>query len=207
MTHEPDWVIWSRRLQAIAQTGLTYCHEEYDRERYRQISQIAAEIMERYSEADLSYIMDFFARDDGYATPKVDVRGAVFRDDEILLVQERLDGLWTLPGGWADVNDSPSGAVEREIHEESGFVARTFKLAMVLDKSLHNPGPSPRHTYKLFFLCELLGGEALPSYETIAVSFFGLDNLPALSQGRVTEKQIERLYAHHHDRSMPTDFD
>ncbi len=163
--------------------------------------------MERYSEADLSQVQTFFGRDDGYATPKVDVRGAAFRDDRILLVRERLDGLWTLPGGWADVNDTPSGAIEREVLEESGFNARAIKVAMVHDKSMHNPEPSPRHTYKLFFLCELTGGEARTSYETTGVGFFNLDSLPELSRGRATESQIRRLFDHSKDLALPTDFD
>ncbi|MEZ4570936.1 MAG: NUDIX hydrolase N-terminal domain-containing protein [Thermomicrobiales bacterium] len=136
---EPEWVVWARRLRAIAQTGLAYGESEYDLERYRQIARIADEIFAGHTGADLSQIEDFFAQDSGYATPQVDVRGAVFRDGQVLLVRERLDGLWTLPGGFADVNDSPSKAVEREIFEESGFRARASKLAMVYDKEPARP--------------------------------------------------------------------
>ncbi|MEZ4521803.1 MAG: NUDIX hydrolase [Thermomicrobiales bacterium] len=204
---EPEWVVWARRLRAIAQTGLAYGESEYDLERYRQIARIADEIFAGHTGADLSQIEDFFAQDSGYATPQVDVRGAVFRDGQVLLVRERLDGLWTLPGGFADVNDSPSKAVEREIFEESGFRARASKLAMVYDKSLHGHPPSPRHTYKLFFVCDLLGGEATTSFETTAVEFFDVDNLPPLSTHRITETQIRRLLEHARQPGLPTEFD
>lgn len=206
-SHEPQWVVWARKLQAISQTGLTYTESQYDTERYEAIGELAAEIMATYSELDERAILDFFSQDDGYATPKVDVRAAVFRDDEILLVRERRDGLWTLPGGFADVNDAPSEAAERETLEEAGFVVKATKLAMLLDKSRHEHPPSPRHTYKIFFLCDLLGGEATTSFETDAVEFFALDALPPLSLGRTLPTHIQRLYEHHRNPALPTDFD
>ena len=206
-SHESNWVVWARKLQAIAQTGLTYRETEYDAERYEQINALAAEIMATYSEMDAPEILDFFAHDDGYATPKVDVRAAVFRDEKILLVRERRDGLWTLPGGFADVNDGPSEAAERETREESGFIVKATKLAMLLDKRHHEHPPSPRHTYKLFFLCDLIGGEATTSFETSAVDFFPLDGLPPLSLHRTLPSHIQRLFEHHHNPSLPTDFD
>lgn len=204
---EPHWVVWARRLRAIAQTGLTFGESEYDLERYRQIQQIADEIFSEYAGIEHQAIKEFFARDEGYATPQVDVRGAVFKDGRILLVRERLDGLWTLPGGYADVNDSPSEAVEREVFEESGFTVRASKLAMVYDKRLHDHPPSPRHTYKLFFLCDMLDGEATTSFETTAVDFFDLDTLPELSTHRTTASQLVRLREHHRAPTLPTDFD
>jgi ADP-ribose pyrophosphatase YjhB (NUDIX family) len=145
--------------------------------------------------------------DDGYVTPKIDVRGAVFQDDQILLVRERSDGKWTLPGGWADVNETPTQAVEKEIMQESGFIAKAVKLAAVYDRNLHNPPPSFFHGWKLFFLCDRVGGEARISDETDAVDFFTLDSLPPLSKGRTVEWQIERMYVHHRDRSLPTEYD
>lgn len=204
---DPEWVAWARRLRAIAQTGLTFGESEYDLERYRQIEQIADEIFAQHAAIDHPTIRNFFARDEGYATPQVDVRGAVFRNDRVLLVRERLDGLWTLPGGFADVNDSPSEAVEREILEESGIEARAVKLAMVYDKRLQDHPPSPRHTYKLFFLCDLIAGQARTSFETTAVDFFDLDELPELSTHRITATQIRRLSEHLHNPELPTDFD
>ncbi len=152
--------------------------------------------------------IELFSREAGYATPKIDVRGAAFRDDTILLVKEKVDGLWTLPGGWADVGDSPSEAVERELLEESGFEVRTVKLCAVYDRNKHPHKPSfPFHLYKMSFLCEITGGEPKTSPETQAVEFFAEDQIPPLSQGRVLPQQIKRMFEYYRDPSLPTDFD
>ena len=140
--------------------------------------------------------------------PKVDVRGAVFRDERILLVKEAADGLWTLPGGWADVNQSPREGVEREIREESGYEARAIKLAGVYDyRRQGNRNPLPNSIYKLFFVCQLTGGEARTSFETSAVDFFLPDQLPPLSVGRTNPAQIASMFAHWRDPALPADFD
>ena len=135
------------------------------------------------------------------------MRGGVFRGDEVLLVRERSDGRWTLPGGWVDVNDAPSEAVAREILEESGYQARAVKLAALIDKNRHPHPPGIHHIYKLFFLCELTGGGPAASGETDAVEFFRVGSLPELSTGRVLAAQVERLYQHRLDPALPTDFD
>jgi ADP-ribose pyrophosphatase YjhB (NUDIX family) len=202
-----QWLEWTQRLQAIAQTGLTYAADPYDVERYEQLREIAAEIAASHSDASFEQISGLFADQSGYATPKVDVRGAVFRDDTILLVKERSDGGWTLPGGWADVNDAPSDAVVREIFEESGYQTRAIKLLALYDRNMHGHPPYPFHTYKLFFLCELIGGAAATSGETEAVEFFREDALPELSLTRVMPAQIARLFAHYRHPDWPTDFD
>jgi ADP-ribose pyrophosphatase YjhB (NUDIX family) len=147
--------------------------------------------------------------DEGYATPKVDVRGGVFQQDKVLLVRERSDGKWTLPGGWVDVGDSPSFAVEREIREESGYLAKAVKLAALYDRNnpAHGHPPSILHIYKLFFICEMNGGTATVSNETDAVDFFAVSALPPLSVGRATQAQIQRLYQHQLNRGLPTEFD
>lgn len=207
MSDEPSWLSWGRKLRAIAQTGLTFSEEQYDRERYEQVRAIAAEMLAAHTDAEPEYLRGLFEREEGYATPKVDVRAGVFRDGGILLVRERRDGLWTLPGGWADVNDAPSEAIEREVREESGFEARAVKLAAVFDRRGHGHPPSPRHTYKLFFLCELLGGAATLSYETDGVEFFAEDALPPLSLPRVTPEEIALLFRHQREPQRPTDFD
>jgi ADP-ribose pyrophosphatase YjhB (NUDIX family) len=127
----------------------------------------------------------------------------------VLLVRERSDGKWTLPGGWVDVGDAPSFAVEREIREESGYLAKAVKLAALFDRNnpAHGHPPSILHIYKLFFVCELTGGTATLSNETDGVDFFPVNSLPPLSIGRATQSQIERLYQHHLNRGLPTDFD
>ncbi len=139
---EPEWLDWARRLNALAQTGLTFAENPYDIERYTAIRTIAAEMIGRGSGEDTSRVLDLFACDAGYATPKVDVRGVVFQDGKILLVQERSDGLWTLPGCWADVGDYPANAVVREIREESGYETRATKLLALLDRNRHDHPPT-----------------------------------------------------------------
>ncbi|MGC9349667.1 MAG: NUDIX hydrolase [Anaerolineae bacterium] len=209
------WLTWIKQLRSIAQSGLTYAESPFDRERYKQILAVAAEIAVGESSTahtatdDFERIHALFAGAEGYETPKVDVRGVVFRDDRILLVRELLDGgRWTLPGGWADVNDRPSEAVEREVWEESGYRVRATKLLAVYDRRLHgHTPPSVYGIYKLFFLCELVGGEPASSIETADAAFFAENEIPELSLGRVTPVEIRRLFEHHRHPSWPTDFD
>jgi ADP-ribose pyrophosphatase YjhB (NUDIX family) len=202
-----QWLEWAQRLQALAQNGLIYAQNPFDVERYETVREIAAEIVAVHSGVDLDYVRNLFAGEVGYATPKVDVRGAVFQDDTILLVKERQDGLWTLPGGWADVSESPSAAVVREVYEESGYHTRAVKLLALYDRNRHAHAPFPFHVYKLFFHCELLGGEPAQSVETDGVGFFHEDEIPELSLLRVTPAQIARLFEHHRHPDWPTDFD
>jgi ADP-ribose pyrophosphatase YjhB (NUDIX family) len=205
---EPQWIRWARELQAISQTGNHFATSDYDRERYKRISEIAAEIFAKQGDIEGSKIRTIFEAQSGYATPKIDVRAAVFRDDRILLVQERSDGLWTLPGGWADVNDSPSEAVQKEVLQESGFRARTERLLAVFDRAKHpHDPPFPFHIYKMFFLCEIEGGEATPSSETSSVDFFGVEALPPLSSSRITEDQIRFCFRAGLNATFPTAFD
>jgi ADP-ribose pyrophosphatase YjhB (NUDIX family) len=204
---KPRWLDWVRRLQAIAQNGLTFSSDPFDRERYEQVRGIAVEILGDSGEMDPALTRRIFREEQGYATPKMDVRGAVFRDHQLLFVREKSDGLWTLPGGWADVGDSPAEAVAREIREESGFVTRVVKLIALHDRNKHAHPPMLFHAYKAFFLCDIIGGSAAPSVETSEVEFFGFDSLPPLSTGRVTGEQIGRMFAHHRNQALPTEFD
>ncbi len=204
---DPAWLDWTKRLQAIAQTGLTYTDDVYDTERYEQLRTIVAEIIASYTDADLRRVEGLLAKESGHATPKVDVRGVVFRDDRILLVRQRGEGQWSLPGGWADVGESPSEGVVREICEESGFQTRASKLLAVQDRDRHGHTPLPFYVYRLVFLCDIVGGDAATSAETDAVDFFLETQLPELSIGRVTEKQIARLFEHHRHPDWPADFD
>ncbi len=198
---------WARKVQAIAQNGLAFTHDPFDRERYTQLTELVAAILSTELDIPVAQAKGFWEGEEGYVTPKVDVRGGIFEDHRVLLVRERSDGKWTLPGGWVDVNDSPSGAVEREIFEESGYSARALKLAALIDKRRHPHPPGIHHIYKLFFLCERTGGEPAVSSETDAVQFFPVQALPELSTGRVLASQIERLYQHHLNPELPTYFD
>jgi len=208
MASEPQVWAQARKLQALAQTGLTYAANNYDRERYHVVAEIAAQLMAEQSGTAVETFRHLFTQQDGYATPKVDARAAVFRDGKILLVQEASDGQWTLPGGWADVNDSPRDAVERELVEESGFIGKATNLAAVYDRAKHpHTPPFPFHIYKMLFLCEIQGGEPRTSSETLAVDFFLPDALPPLSATRVLAEQIHRMFEHWRNPGLPTYFD
>lgn len=194
-------------LFAIAQNGLLFSKDVFDKERYYQIQKIAASILAEKSNLNFDQIIDLFSCEKGYATPKLDVRGAIFKENKILLVKERSDNLWSLPGGWVDVNESPSEAVCKEIYEESGFKAKAVKLIALLDKNKHPHPVQLPHTFKALFLCELIGGEKRTSIETSEVEFFEKNNLPDLSLNRVLKSYIERAFEHRANRSLPTDFD
>jgi len=199
-------ISWLKRMAALAKTGLFYVKDPFDKERYETFIELSAQLLAERSGDDPETIHSLLMSDDGYITPKIDVRGAVFRDDKILLVKEASDGLWTLPGGWADVGDSPSEAVEREIWEESGYTATATKLMAVEDRKRRHPS-YVFDVYKLFFLCELTGGEATTSIETTEVDWFAEDDLPPLSIGRVTAEQIARWFTHYRQPELPTSFD
>jgi len=200
---------WARKVQAIAQNGLTFTRDPFERERYQQLQDLVTTILTSYLPITPEQLQALWVGDDGYATPKIDVRGGAFDRDKVLLVRERSDGKWTLPGGWVDIGDGPSFAVEREIREESGYLAKAVKLAALFDKNnpAHGHPPGIHHIYKLFFLCELTGGTPTISNETDGVDFFPVSSLPPLSTGRATQSEIERLYEHHLNRGLPTDFD
>lgn len=204
---DPRWLEWARRVAAIAQNGLTYTEGPFDRERYLELRRIAAEMMGAYSDTPPERVLDLFTHQTGYATPKVDVRGVVFHQGRILLVQEKEDGCWTLPGGWADAGETPAEAVTKEIREESGYLVRPVKLLAVYDRDRHGAPPLPWAVYKLFIACELTGGEAAHSIETSGVGFFAEDEIPPLSLGRVMPAQIRRMFEHLRDPHLPTDFD
>jgi len=201
------WIGWAKRLQAIAQNGLTYTQNPFDIERYKSLRAIAAEIMATYSNVEPDCVLDLFAQEVGYATPKVDVRGAVFRDNTLLFVRERDDGCWALPGGWADVGDSPSEVAVREVYEESGYNTRAVKLLAVYDRDRQGHPPLSHYVYKLFFQCELLSGSPTPSIETDEVAFFAENEIPQLSLTRIMPAQVARIFDHHRHPDWSTDFD
>ncbi|HNT55585.1 MAG TPA: NUDIX hydrolase [Anaerolineaceae bacterium] len=207
MTNPVLWLDWVQRLQTIAQAGLTYSTNAFDLERYEDLRQIAAEILAAQTDHDLPHIADLLAGEKGYATPKLDVRGAVFQDDKILLVKERSDGGWTLPGGWIDIGEPPSQAVEREVWEESGYEVRATKLLAVFDRNRHGHPTHLFHIYKLFIACDLLGGEPVKSIETDGADFFTLEALPPLSVARTTAEELAVMFRHYHNPTLPTDFD
>lgn len=205
---DPRWLTWAKELQAIAQSGLTYATDVFDRGRYQALRDLAARIMAEGSGADPRVVRKLFEGQVGHGTPKIDLRGAVFRDGRILLLKELSDGRWSLPGGWAEVNLSPAEGLAKEIAEEAGLSAKVTKLAAVYDRSKHpHVPPHPFHCYKLFYLAEIFGGSPEPGVETSEVAFFAEDEMPELSVGRVLPYQIRRMFEHHRHPELPTDFD
>jgi ADP-ribose pyrophosphatase YjhB (NUDIX family) len=198
------------KAAAIAQDGLTFGEGPYDLDRYRQLAALAAELFSVITQRPAAELAVELGRDSGYATPKIDVRGVIFdADEQVLLMRERSDGLWSLPGGWADPLDSPSAAVQREIFEETGYPARAVKLIACWDRDVQGHRPKlPVHVYKLFFLCRV-DGDAVPAstLETLDIGWFDLAALPELSTGRVNAGQLHFALTHHRDPSLPTAFD
>ena len=202
------WLRWVKRLQAIAQDGLTYTTDDYDVGRYEQLREVAAEILAAHSTGDLERARRLLEVETGPATPKVDVRAAVFRDDSrILLVKEPDDGGWSLPGGWADVGESASEAAVREVREESGYRVWAVRLISAYDRDRQGHPPIPYHVYKLVFLCEILDEPPARVADTEGVGFFGEHELPDLSLSSVTPAQIKRFFEHHRCPDLPADFD
>jgi ADP-ribose pyrophosphatase YjhB (NUDIX family) len=202
-----SWLRLGREIQAIAQTGTHYADNQFDRLRYQRLSEIAAEIIAGHSSLEQSQVLELYLAQKGYATPRVDVRAAVFRDGKLLMVRERMDGRWTMPGGWADVGDLPSEAAERETWEEAGFRVRARKLVGVYDANRSGP-LEIFHAFKLVFLCDLLGGEAQTSMETSEVAFFGEEEIPpVLSGDRTRPRHILDAYAAYRDAGVEAVFD
>jgi ADP-ribose pyrophosphatase YjhB (NUDIX family) len=203
-THQ--WLMWIQQVYAIAQWGLTYAKDPFDLERYEVLQKLSVEMMADFTELDKSHVLNLFAHETGYVTPKVDVRGVVFQDGKILMVQERWDAHWSLPGGWADIGLSPAEVVVKEVREESGYIVEPVKLLAVLDKKFFSHPLSAFHIYKHFILCRIVGGEAKTGLESTGVAFYGPEELPPLSQHRITEEQLMLLFAHAAEPNRPTDF-
>jgi ADP-ribose pyrophosphatase YjhB (NUDIX family) len=204
---DPGWLENARRLQAIAQTGIAFAKDPFDLERYEEVARIALKLLADLAEEAPFPLTGLPLADMGYATPKVDVRGVVFKEERILLVKEMTDGCWALPGGWADVGEAPSESVVKEIREEAGLEVRPTKLLAVYDRDKHGHSPHPNHVYKLFFLCTIVGGTPQNGTETRGVGFFPENELPELSIDRVTASQIQRMFEHLRVPRLPTDFD
>lgn len=201
------WLEWAREIQALSQTGYHYAENQFQRQRNRRLTEIAAEIISEHSDLEYDPLVGVFASQSGYATPRMDVRGAVFRNREILLVKERDDGGWTMPGGWMDVGDKPSRAVAREVFEESGYRVAARKVIGVYDANRLQP-LELFHAVKVVFLCELIEGEARPSEETSDVAFFTQGAIPSpLSGERTKSRHIVDAFSALEHPDCPTVFD
>ncbi len=188
------WLFWASELQSIAQAGLTFCENNYDRERYEKIRNIVIEILHEYTETDHKKIRELFASETGYQTPKVDIRASVFKDNKILMVKEKVDGAWALPGGWADVNSSVSESAIRECNEEAGALVKPKRIIAIHMGNKHNNHNFPFTIYKIFVECELVENSFKENTETLDAQFFEADKLPELSFERNTPHQIKMCF-------------
>jgi ADP-ribose pyrophosphatase YjhB (NUDIX family) len=201
------WLQWASKLQSIAQAGLTYSTDSYDLDRFEQIRGVAVDILHQYTSVGQDKIKDLFASETGYQTPKVDIRASVFKDKRILMVKEKSDGDWALPGGWADVNTSVGESAVRECKEEAGAEVRPFRIIAIHHANKHND-PLFLHTiYKIFVECELIGIEFNENTETHEARFFDVDNLPNLSFSRNTSEQISMCFEARRHKLFETIFD
>lgn len=204
---EEKWLTWARKLQAIAQAGLEYSKDKYDIERFQQIRDLSVEILNEYTELSNEKIKDLFCNEVGYQTPKVDIRGVTFKDNKILLVKESIDGCWSLPGGWAEVDLSVKENVIKEAKEEAGVNVIPKRIIAVLDRNKNNKPIHAYGIYKIFVLCELIDGDFKKNIETEESGFFSLEELPPLSLGRNNEKQIEMCFKAKDDENFQVIFD
>jgi ADP-ribose pyrophosphatase YjhB (NUDIX family) len=202
----PKWMEWAQEIFSLTQAGLAYSQNPFDLERYKRLQEITAEMIASQSALEKESVLESFSMQAGYITPKIDVRGAVIHDGKILLIQERSDDRWAMPGGWADLGNSPASVAEREVWEESGYRVKAQKVVAVIDANRIEPFEF-FHAYKIIFLCTLLDGEPRTSYETLAVDFFEPDHLPLLSLFRTNEEMIREVYAHIQNPHRPTAFD
>lgn len=200
------WMDWAREIFSLSQAGLAYSKNEFDLARYKRLQEITAEMLESQSDLPKESVLESFSMQAGYATPKIDVRGAVVREGKILLIQERTDGKWAMPGGWADLGDAPASVAEREVWEESGYRVKAEKVVAVLDANRIQPMEF-YHAFKIIFLCRLMGGEPRTSNETSAVDFFDANELPPLSKYRTNEAMLREVFAHVKDPGRRTAFD
>ncbi|KAA5546453.1 NUDIX hydrolase [Adhaeribacter rhizoryzae] len=201
------WLEFAKRVQALAQAGLTYAENSYDQERYQELSDISVAMLAELTGEEVPRIKELFTNEIGYQTPKTDVRAVVFQEGKILMVREKIDNCWSLPGGWADVGFSPGEVAVKETREEAGLEVKPVKILAVLDKKYHPHPPSPYHTYKIFIQCEIIGGSLQQGSETLAVEYFNSTELPELSTERGTASQVQLMFEFLDNPDKATIFD
>jgi ADP-ribose pyrophosphatase YjhB (NUDIX family) len=189
-----NWLELAKQMQSIAQSGLTYAKDQFDIERYKQLEELSLEALNRITLEDTEIIKGLFANESGYKTPKVGVRAIIFRDDKVLMVKEKIDGGWCIPGGWCDTWFSPKENLIKEVEEEAGIIVEPLRIAGILDKKFYNHPPSPYRTYMIFVVCRIISGEISAGTETTDVAFFGKNELPDLSPKRITPEQMEMVF-------------
>ncbi|MEY8612480.1 NUDIX hydrolase [Parabacteroides segnis] len=203
---QPEWLEWAKELQFIAQAGLTYSKDAFDIERFERIREISAEIVSRQTGLPLEKVKDLFCNEEGFQTPKLDTRAAIFKDNRILLVKEK-NGTWSLPGGWVDVNQTIKSNTIKEVKEEAGLDVEATRIIAVQDRNLHNLPPYAYNVCKVFVLCEAQGGDFQPNIETIESGYFSLDEIPPLAEEKNNKEQIEMCFAAYRDKDWEVQFD
>ena len=198
-------VEWAKELQSLAQAGLYYGHDVYDRERYQRIREISAEMMMMRTDVPAAKIKSLFCNDEGYQTPKVDTRAAIFRDGRILLVCEK--GKWSMPGGWCEFNLSPADNIVKETKEEAGLDVFVKMVIAVQDRDKHNPPPYAYGVIKIFYLCEIIGGEFTENIETSESRYFSMEELPPLAEEKCNEEQIQMCFEAYQSKAWTVVFD
>lgn len=203
---DDKWLTWATEIQAIAQAGLTYGQDAFDRERYTRLRQIAAQIITEHTDLPAEKVTDLFCNEEGYQTPKLDTRAVIIRDQAILLVREN-DGRWAMPGGWADIGLTLRQNVEKETKEEAGLDVVATRVLAIHNHATHNRPALPWSIWRVFVACQVRGGEFVENVETTASGYFAPDELPPLAEGKTTREQIELCFALAEDATRPVDFD
>jgi len=204
----PDhWLTIAKKINSIAQSGLAFTNDKFDRERYLELQNLSIEIMNNITDIDVGKLDFVFNRDIGYQTPKVGIRAVIFENDKILLVKERMDNKWCLPGGYADTGMTPGEIAVNEVKEESGYDVKPIRILGLIDYNKHQARPFPFDLYQIFMECEIVGGKPAVGVETSAVGFFSMDNLPELSVRRVTEEQIFQMHELYQNKTLTPIFD
>lgn len=207
MDKKEKWLEWAMEIQSIAQAGLTYGHDEFDKERYERLREISAEILAYKTDMTVEKVKDLFCNETGYQTPKVDTRTAVFENGKILLVHEK-DGRWSLPGGWCDVDQSVAENTVKETMEEAGLEVKPTKLIAVQDRNKHNTPVYAYGVVKIFVMCTLIGGSFVENIETTEIKYFARNEIPEnLSNEKVTREQVEMCFDAYNDEHWMTQFD
>ncbi len=207
MNDKIKWLSWAKELQSIAQCGLTYSTNAFDLDRFKRIQELSAEILSYQSFESFEKIHNLLSQEEHYLTPKLDVRTAIIQSEKILLVRERMDGKWSLPGGWADVGETPSESAQKEVREETGYNVEIIKLFAFIDKQKREYPPQIPHTYKCFFLGKIIDGQPEINIEISEIEFFHKNKLPPLSLDRVMPAEIELAFTHHQQLELPTEYD
>lgn len=200
------WLKWAIEIQSIAQIGLTYTKDEYDKERYEQLRNIASEMLSYKTDIPVDKVKNLFCNEQGYQTPKLDTRAAIFKDDKILLVHEK-NGFWSLPGGWVDVLESIESNTIKEVKEEAGLDVVAKKVIAIQDRNKHNTPIYPYGVCKVFVECEIMGGEFVENIETVEIGYFSIDNLPKLAEEKCTPKQVEMCFEAKNNKNWQVYFD